>query len=118
MEPQIIDYYNEEPQMMKIIAEMNEELEEVQKEYEKLKKELYDDSEEEYSGIFSSELDNMLGSTKTQNVHCKKQPKQTYMKGKVTGANINTKKATSSKKNIICYKCGKQGHYANMCYVK
>ena len=102
MEPQIIDYYNEEPQIMKIIDKMNEEFNELQKEYEKLKKELYDDSEEEYSGIFSSEYDNMLGSTKTQNVHCKKYPKKTYLKGKVTGANINTKKATSSTK-AICY---------------
>ena len=39
MEPQMIDYYNEEPQMMKIIEKMNEELEEVQKENEKVKKE-------------------------------------------------------------------------------
>ena len=42
MEPQIIDYYNEEPQMMKIIEKMNEEFSDLQNEYEKLKKELND----------------------------------------------------------------------------
>ena len=40
MEPQIIDYYNEEPQMMKIIEKMNDELSNLQKEYDILKDDL------------------------------------------------------------------------------
>ena len=40
MEPQITDYYNEEPYMMKIIDNMNEELSESQKENQILKKKL------------------------------------------------------------------------------
>ena len=39
MEPQIIDYYNGEPQIMKIIEKMNEELASVQKENEIFQKE-------------------------------------------------------------------------------
>ena len=38
MEPQITDYYNEEPFMMKIIDNMNDELSECQKENQILKK--------------------------------------------------------------------------------
>ena len=40
MEPQIIDYYNEKPHMMKIIDKMNEEFSDLQKENEKLKEKL------------------------------------------------------------------------------
>ena len=40
MEPQIIDHYNELPQSVNVIDKMNEELSEVQKENEKLKREL------------------------------------------------------------------------------
>ena len=40
MEPQITDYYNEEPYMMKIIDNMNEELSESQKENQIIKKKL------------------------------------------------------------------------------
>ena len=40
MEPQITDYYNEEPYMMKIIDNMNDELSESQKENQILKKKL------------------------------------------------------------------------------
>lgn len=40
MEPQITDYYNEEPYMMKIIDNMNNELSESQKENQILKKKL------------------------------------------------------------------------------
>ena len=38
MEPQMVDYYNEEPHMMKMIDDMNDELSESQKENEELKK--------------------------------------------------------------------------------
>ena len=38
MEPQMVDYYNEEPYMMKMIDNMNVELSESQKENEELKK--------------------------------------------------------------------------------
>ena len=38
MEPQMVDYYNEEPHMMKMIDDMNDELSESQKENEGLKK--------------------------------------------------------------------------------
>ena len=40
MEPQIIDHYNELPHSVNVIDKMNEELSEVQKENEKLKREL------------------------------------------------------------------------------
>ncbi len=40
MEPQIIDYYNQDPSMMKIIEKLNDEFEVVQKENEKLNQEL------------------------------------------------------------------------------
>ena len=39
MEPQIIDYYNEEPLIMKIIGNLNSQFSELQKEYYILKKE-------------------------------------------------------------------------------
>ena len=38
MEPNIIDYYNEIPQMLHIIDAMNQELTDVQKKYEELQK--------------------------------------------------------------------------------
>ena len=38
MEPNIIDYYNEIPQMIHIIDAMNQELTDVQKKYEELQK--------------------------------------------------------------------------------
>ena len=40
MEPQISDYYNEEPHMMRMIETMNDELSESQKENEELKKKI------------------------------------------------------------------------------
>jgi len=38
MEPNLIDYYNEMPQMVYIIEAMNQELADVQKKYEELQK--------------------------------------------------------------------------------
>ena len=38
MEPNLIDYYNEMPQMVHIIDNMNQELTGVQKKYEELQK--------------------------------------------------------------------------------
>ena len=38
MEPQIIDYYNELPHSVNVIDKMNQELEDLQKKYEKLEK--------------------------------------------------------------------------------
>ena len=39
MEPQIIDYYNEEPLIMKIVGNLNSQFSELKKEYYILKKE-------------------------------------------------------------------------------
>ena len=38
MEPNIIDYYNEMPHMVKVVDNMNQELADVQKKYEELEK--------------------------------------------------------------------------------
>ena len=32
--------------------------------------------------------------------------------------NSKTLKKSSPKKTVTCYKCGRQGHYANQCYAK
>ena len=40
MEPQIIDYYNEIPTNINVIEKMNEELQELQEENDKLKEKL------------------------------------------------------------------------------
>jgi len=42
MEPTIIDYYNEIPQMVHIIDNMNQELADVQKKYEELLKKYHE----------------------------------------------------------------------------
>jgi len=78
-----------------------------------------DDSEEEYWSCeyCGKEFETKKGCSFHENVHCKKKPKKTYSGGKVTGAKIYANKATSSNK-ATCYKCGKQGHYANTCYSK
>ena len=42
MEPTIIDYYNDYPQIIEVIDKMNIELEELKKQNDLLKKELFD----------------------------------------------------------------------------
>ena len=46
MEPQIVDYYNEMPMGVNVIAKLNEELEQVQKELEQVQKEFNKKGEE------------------------------------------------------------------------
>ena len=38
--------------------------------------------------------------------------------GRYCNSNTLNYNKSGSKKNITCYKCGKQGHYANTCYSK
>ena len=74
----------------------------------------------EYCG---KEFDSEKGCLFHENVHCPNKRRNKYFDG---ARNLqqelydtsSDEENTSDEENIICYRCGRQGHYASTCYAK
>ena len=76
-----------------------------------------EEEEEEEEEMYQCEycdkiFDTLKGCTFHENVHCKKKHKKTIK----TKTNEHYNK--SYKSNIVCYRCGRDGHYSTKCYAK
>ena len=72
---------------------------------------------DEVPGFFSNELEHEYTEEFIKKYGYQNVRGGYYTNSKTLKYNSKNKmKLQSSKKNIICYKCGKDGHYANQCY--
>tara|TARA_B100000963_G_C22442665_1_gene587363 strand:- start:134 stop:883 length:750 start_codon:yes stop_codon:yes gene_type:complete len=79
------------------------------------------DSEEEYEEVWvcqycDREFDSEKGCAYHENVHCTK--RKLNKKFNKIGSLVDELYFDSDEEDIICYRCGREGHTANKCYAK